>query len=117
MGVIDQDVDIEAIRNFFQPARHRLELVDAASNRFRFNSQCQTDANRAQELATSALETFTQSRTRYDITHARVTLSRAALASGQERPAIQQGALARSAVQVMGRANQPKVRKSLRKIS
>ena len=43
------------------------------------------DASRAQELATSALETFTQSRTRYDITHARVTLSRAALASGQER--------------------------------
>jgi tetratricopeptide (TPR) repeat protein len=60
------------------------------------------DASRAQELATSALETFTLSRTRYDITHARVTLSRAALASGQERLAVQQGALARSAVQVMG---------------
>ena len=60
------------------------------------------DASSAQELATTALETFTQSRTRYDITHARVTLSRAALASGQERLAIQQGALARSAVQVMG---------------
>ena len=60
------------------------------------------DAGRAQELATSALETFTQSRTRYDITHARVTLSRAARASGQERLAIQQGALARSSVQVMG---------------
>src|SRR6266568_2414438 len=60
------------------------------------------DARRAQELATSALETFTLSRTRYDITHARVTLSRAALASGQERLAVQQGALARSAVQVMG---------------
>ena len=60
------------------------------------------DASRAQELATSALETFSQSRTRYDITHARVTLSRAALASGQERLAVQQGALARSAVQVMG---------------
>ena len=54
------------------------------------------------ELATSALETFTQSRTRYDITHARVTLSRAALAAGQERLAVQQGALARSSVQVMG---------------
>jgi hypothetical protein len=51
---------------------------------------------------TSALETFTQSRTRYDITHARVTLSRAALVSGQERLAVQQGALARSSVQVMG---------------
>ena len=60
------------------------------------------DASHAQEFATSALETFTQSRTRYDITHARVTLSRAAFASGNERLAVQQGALARSAVQVMG---------------
>src|SRR6266566_1745101 len=60
------------------------------------------DASRARELATSALETFTGSRTRYDITRARVTLSRAALASGQEHLAIRQGALARSAVQVMG---------------
>src|SRR5712691_8948776 len=60
------------------------------------------DASRARELATSALATFTQSRTRYDITHARVTLSRAARASGQERLAVQQGALARSAVQAMG---------------
>ena len=60
------------------------------------------DASRAQELASSALETFTLSRTRYDITHARVTLSRAALASGHERLAVQQGALARSVVQVMG---------------
>jgi ADP-ribosylglycohydrolase/tetratricopeptide (TPR) repeat protein len=60
------------------------------------------EASRARELAASALEAFTQSRTRYDITHARVTLSRAALASGQERLAIQQGALARSSVQVMG---------------
>ena len=60
------------------------------------------DASRALELVTSALEVFSQSRTRYDITHARVTLSRAARASGQERLAVQQGALARSAVQVMG---------------
>ncbi len=60
------------------------------------------DGHRAQELATSALEAFTQSRTRYDMTHARVTLSRAALAAGNERLAIQQGALARSSVQVMG---------------
>ena len=60
------------------------------------------DTSRARELATSALEAFTQSRTRYDITHARVTLSRAALASGQERLAVQQGALARSSVEVMG---------------
>ena len=60
------------------------------------------DASHAQGLVTSALEAFIQSRTRYDITHARVTLSRAALASGHERLAVQQGALARSAVQVMG---------------
>jgi ADP-ribosylglycohydrolase/uncharacterized protein HemY len=60
------------------------------------------DSSRAQELAANALETFTQSRTRYDTTHARITLSRAALASGQERLAIQQAALARSSVQVMG---------------
>jgi ADP-ribosylglycohydrolase/tetratricopeptide (TPR) repeat protein len=60
------------------------------------------DGSRARELATSALEAFTGSRTRYDITHARVTLSRAARASGNDRLAIQQGALARSAVQVMG---------------
>jgi ADP-ribosylglycohydrolase/tetratricopeptide (TPR) repeat protein len=60
------------------------------------------DAGSAQDLAAKALETFTGSRTRYDITHARVTLSRAARACGQERLAIQQGALARSSVQVMG---------------
>ncbi len=60
------------------------------------------DSSRAQELATSALETFTQSRTRYDVTHTRVTVSRAAFASGQERLAVQHGALARSSVQVMG---------------
>jgi tetratricopeptide (TPR) repeat protein len=60
------------------------------------------DGSRAQELAAKALGTFTQSRTRYDMTHARVTLSRAALAAGNERLAVQQGALARSAVQVMG---------------
>ena len=63
---------------------------------------CDGDSHRAQELAANALEAFTQSRTRYDMTHARVTLSRAALASGNERLAIQQAALARSSVQVMG---------------
>jgi ADP-ribosylglycohydrolase/tetratricopeptide (TPR) repeat protein len=60
------------------------------------------DGNRAQELATAALETFTNSHTRYDITHARVTLSRAALVCGQERQAIEQGAMARSSVLAMG---------------
>ena len=60
------------------------------------------DSSRAQELAANALEAFTPSRTRYDMTHARITLSRAALASGNERLAIAQGALTRSSVQVMG---------------
>ena len=60
------------------------------------------DGGRGQELAANALETFTQSHTRYDITHARVTLSRAALVSGNERLAIAQGAVARSSVLVMG---------------
>ena len=60
------------------------------------------DVSRALELAARALEAFTLSRTRYDITHARVTVSRAARASGQERLAVRQGALARSSVQVMG---------------
>jgi len=60
------------------------------------------DGSRARELAASALATFTQSRTRYDITHARVALSRAALASGQERQAVEQGAVARSSVLAMG---------------
>jgi tetratricopeptide (TPR) repeat protein len=60
------------------------------------------DARRPQELAISALETFARSRTRYDIIHARVALSRAARASGPERLAVQQGALARSTVLVMG---------------
>jgi len=60
------------------------------------------DASHARELAASALEMFTQSRTRYDITHARVALSRAALASGQERQAVEQGAVARSSVLARG---------------
>jgi ADP-ribosylglycohydrolase/tetratricopeptide (TPR) repeat protein len=60
------------------------------------------DGSHGQELAANALETFTQSHTRYDITHARVTLSRAALVSGNERLAIAQGAVARSSVLVMG---------------
>jgi ADP-ribosylglycohydrolase/tetratricopeptide (TPR) repeat protein len=60
------------------------------------------DASRAYELATAALETFTTSRTRYDITHAQVTLSRAALASGRERQAIGHGSIARSSALAMG---------------
>ena len=60
------------------------------------------DGSRARELAAAALETFSNSRTRYDVTHARVTLSRAALASGQERQAIEHGSGARSSVLAMG---------------
>jgi ADP-ribosylglycohydrolase/tetratricopeptide (TPR) repeat protein len=60
------------------------------------------DGSRAQELATAALETFSNSRTRYDITHAQVTLSRAALVSGQERQAIEHGSIARASALAMG---------------
>src|SRR5262249_60064090 len=48
------------------------------------------------------LETFPTSRTRYDMTHAQVTLSRAALVGGQERQAIEHGAMARASVLAMG---------------
>lgn len=60
------------------------------------------DGGRARELATAALETFSVSRTHYDITHAHVTLSRAGLVGGQERQAIEHGAMARSSVLAMG---------------
>ena len=60
------------------------------------------DGSRAQELATAAWEVFTNSRTRYDVTHARVTLSRAALVCGQEHQAIEHGSVARSSVLTMG---------------
>jgi ADP-ribosyl-[dinitrogen reductase] hydrolase len=60
------------------------------------------DGSRAQELATAAWETFTTSRTRYDMTHARVTLSRAALVCGQERQAREHGSVARSSALAMG---------------
>jgi ADP-ribosyl-[dinitrogen reductase] hydrolase len=60
------------------------------------------DASRAYELATAALETLTTSRTRYDMTHAQVTLSRAALASGRERQAIDHWSIARSSALAMG---------------
>jgi len=60
------------------------------------------DGSRGQELATAAWETFTNSRTRYDMTHARVTLSRAALVCGQECQAIEHGSVARSSALAMG---------------
>jgi ADP-ribosylglycohydrolase len=60
------------------------------------------NGSRAQELAANSLETFINSRTRYDITHAHVTLIRAALALAQERQAIEHGAIARSSVLAMG---------------
>jgi len=60
------------------------------------------DGSRAQGLATAAWEVFTNSRTCYDVTHARVTLSRAALVCGQERQAIEHGSVARSSVLAMG---------------
>jgi ADP-ribosylglycohydrolase/tetratricopeptide (TPR) repeat protein len=60
------------------------------------------DGSRARELATAALETFTISRTRFDMTHAQVTLSRAELVGGHERQAVEHGAVARSSVLAMG---------------
>jgi ADP-ribosylglycohydrolase len=60
------------------------------------------EGSRAHELATAAWDTFTNSRTRYDMTHARVTLSRAALVCGQERQAREHGAVARSSALAMG---------------
>jgi len=60
------------------------------------------DGRGAQELAAAALETFSGAHTRYDVTHAGVTLSKAALACGQRRQAIEQGSLARSSALAMG---------------
>ena len=60
------------------------------------------DGRGAQELAAAALESFSNSHTRYDITHARVTLSKAAFACGDKRQAVEQGAMARSSALAMG---------------
>jgi ADP-ribosylglycohydrolase/tetratricopeptide (TPR) repeat protein len=60
------------------------------------------DYQGATELATAALQTFRDSRTRYDVTHARVALARIALASGHKREAAEQGARARAATLTMG---------------
>ena len=60
------------------------------------------DAQGARELAAAALATFIDSRTRYDVTHARVELARIARASGQGREAAEQGSRARAAVLAMG---------------
>ncbi len=60
------------------------------------------DTQGARELAAAALATFTDSRTRYDVTHARVELARIARASGQGREAAEQGARARADVLAMG---------------
>jgi ADP-ribosylglycohydrolase len=104
LGAGDRD---EAERNFTEAGQLAESLGETLERAKIWHTHAEFllrdgDASRARELATGALETFTQSRTRYDITHARVTLSRAALASGKERLAVQQGALVRSAVQVMG---------------
>ena len=104
LGGGDRD---EAERSFTEAEQLAVSLGETLERAKIWHSRAELllrdgDGHRAQELATSALEAFIQSRTRYDITHAQVTLSRAALASGNERLAIQQGALARSSVQVMG---------------
>src|SRR5262249_55673050 len=60
------------------------------------------DYQAAHALATAALANFTNSRTHYEVTHARLTLSRASAAGGQQRQAVQDGACARSSVESMG---------------
>jgi ADP-ribosylglycohydrolase len=59
------------------------------------------DCESALDLAAAALESFTNSSTHYDVTHARVTLSSAAQACRDEREGIEHGALARSSVETM----------------
>ena len=60
------------------------------------------DAQGARKLAAAALATFIDSRTRYDVTHARIELARIARASGQGREAAEQGARARADILAMG---------------
>jgi ADP-ribosyl-[dinitrogen reductase] hydrolase len=60
------------------------------------------DAQGARKLAAAALATFIDSRTRYDVTHARVELARIARAFGQGREAAEQGARSRAEVLAMG---------------
>jgi ADP-ribosylglycohydrolase/tetratricopeptide (TPR) repeat protein len=100
--------DREEAERYFTEAEQLAESLDETLERAKIRhtraelALRDSDGRHALELATSALEAFTSSRTRYDITHAHVTVSRAALACGQERQAIEHGATARSSVLAMG---------------
>ncbi len=60
------------------------------------------DGHAAYQLATAAYDAFTASQTHYDSTHAQVTLSAAAAASGRERESVERGAAARASIQARG---------------
>jgi ADP-ribosylglycohydrolase/tetratricopeptide (TPR) repeat protein len=100
--------DREEAERYFTEAEQLAESLDETLERAKiWHTRAELllhdgDGSRALELATAALETFTHSRTRYDITHAHVTVSRAAVACGQGRQAIEHGATARASVLAMG---------------
>jgi tetratricopeptide (TPR) repeat protein len=100
--------DGEEAEHYFTEAEQLAESLDETLERAKIlHTRAELalrdgDGSHALELVTAALETFTNSRTRYDITHAHVTASRAALVCGQERQAIEHGATARSSVLAMG---------------
>lgn len=60
------------------------------------------DCQAAYRLASAAHDTFTASRTHYDMTHTQVTLAAAAAASGRERESVEWGAAARTSIQAGG---------------
>jgi ADP-ribosylglycohydrolase/tetratricopeptide (TPR) repeat protein len=60
------------------------------------------DYEAALDLASRALNSFAKSRTQYDVTHVRLTLSAASLAYGHSRNAADHGAAARSSIEAMG---------------
>jgi ADP-ribosylglycohydrolase len=60
------------------------------------------DGEAGYQLATVAYDVFTASQAHYDITHAQVTLSAAAAASGRERESVERGAAARASIQSRG---------------
>ena len=100
--------DREEAENYFAEAEQLAISIDETLERAKiWHTRAELllhdgDGSRAQELATAAWETFTNSHTRYDMTHVRVVLSRAALVCGQERQAIEHGSVARSSVLAMG---------------
>jgi ADP-ribosylglycohydrolase/tetratricopeptide (TPR) repeat protein len=60
------------------------------------------DSATSYELAAGALEAFERSQCLYDITHARLALSAAALATGREREAVEVAAVSRAVISSKG---------------